>query len=76
MFKTFGFFGSGQIYLKNYFFFYNFVTHETPDRGCWLSFICEFKNVLLTYSQLGFAGFIIIIIIIIIVISSSSSSTV
>ena len=38
MFKTSGFFGSGQIYLKNYFFFYNFVSHETPDRGCWLSF--------------------------------------
>ena len=61
---------------KTTFFFYNFVTHETPDRGCWLSFICEFKNVLLTYSQLGFAGFIIIIIIIIISSSSSSSSTV
>ena len=76
MFKTSGFFGSGQIYLKNYFFFYNFVTHETPDRGCWLSFICEFKNVLLTYSQLGFAGFIIIIIISSSSSSSSSSSTV
>ena len=51
------FFGSGQIYLKNSFLFYNFVTHDTPDRGCWLSLICKFKNVLLTYSQLGFPGF-------------------
>ena len=54
MFKTSGFFGSGQIYLNNSFLFYNFVKHSW---SCLLSLICEFKNVLLTYSQLGFAGF-------------------
>ena len=46
--------GSDQIYLKNSFLFYNFVKHSW---SCWLSLICKFKNVLLTYSQLGFAGF-------------------
>ena len=54
MFKTSGFFGSGQIYLNNSFLFYNFVKHSW---SCLLSLICEFKNVLLTHSQLGFAGF-------------------
>ena len=36
------------------FSFYNFVKHSW---SCWLSLICEFKNVFLTHSQHGFAGF-------------------
>ena len=39
MFKTSGFFGSGQIYLKNSFLFYNFVTHDTPEAVDWVSFV-------------------------------------
>lgn len=56
MFKTSGFFGSGQIYLKKSFLFYNFVTHDTPEAVNWVSFV-SLKKVLLTYSQLGFCGF-------------------
>ena len=52
MFKTSGFFRFGQKYLKKVF--YNFVKHS---RSCGLNLICEFKTVLLTYSQLGFARF-------------------